>query len=89
MINTHNIPMNLESLKAAAKCTVGLHGDNSMQITYDEETGKFNAFEHTSSSSYVEAFTVLRTSRRVTIQQLADATAEAVELAEILRAPLA
>lgn len=78
MINTHNIPMNIESLKAAAKCTVGLRG-NLMQITY----------EHTDSSSYVEAFTVLRTYHRITSQQLADKTAEAIALAEILRAPLA
>nr|DAH45978.1 MAG TPA: hypothetical protein [Caudoviricetes sp.] len=89
MINTHNIPMDIESLKAAAKCTVGLRGNNIMQITYDERTGKFNAYEHTDSNSYVEAFTVLRTRHRVTVQQLADKTAEAIALAEILRAPLA
>lgn len=89
MINTYGIPMNLESLKVAAKCTVGLRGNNIMQITYDERTGKFNAYEHTDYNSYVEAFTVLRTRHRVTVQQLADKTAEAIALAEILRAPLA
>lgn len=87
MINTHNIPMNIESLKFAARCTRGLNSEIIVQITYDESTGMFRAFQHTDSCSYVEtkAITVLRTRRRVTIQQLADATAKAVEEEEIRR----
>lgn len=82
-VNTHG--MKMHGLKAAARETRDLYpySGHYVQISYDTETGDVWAYWHVDINSWIHydnpaIFTAVRATRHMTMQQIADAIAEAV-----------